>query len=678
MRIGAIRSRMVAGGAWIAMIRNALYQIAGIDRETLARCPATDKLWAAHLGFSLLLSFTVVLGITFHATGYVIANPWLRLLAAAVVALTVFMFDRALYQSDWFVQGVFRLPAGNGERGDPWAGTRRFFRIAIRLTISLGLAWVIAVFLELSVFSDTISEKTKRDHVEANRPVYAKIEQYEAQLAAEVGERRRNLAALEELQRRELALERAAAPPADDRERQMGALNDEIGRLDALEQELRGQLRQAEEKVVSYAQDMNAEELGQRINPASSGRAGAGPRYQFARRQKEVYEAQQTALRNELSQLRDRRAELTAQQQRLVADAQAQRERERAAAQTQRDALLARVEAARGELKELEAARPAKVEAFRREALAASDFQPQKDDPLSRMTAYQELKSDPKDGATITLFSWMTRFLVIFLEIVPVVAKMFFSPPSVYAAKIQAEVEREREAARLLSEAVRVDLEAEVEREREKARIAREAARAEREAKAEWEREKTRLAGEKARTELQAGARPAAADGLLSVAAVEAPLTFAGLEPPLELDHLVSEPMRPPAGEQPASGRTSRARALGLADASAPAADDNTADREREVAALLRSRARSSAAPMAEAGVGDSRHAHAAAGAGPQRAPPLPREAPSPSPASANATSSPPDFEQLSFEQTSRSGNFVQTPGTHTRPDRQEPDHGTC
>ena len=92
------------------MIRNALYQIAGIDRETLARCPATDKLWAAHLGFSLLLSFTVVLGITFHATGYVIANPWLRLLAAAVVALTVFMFDRALYQSDWFVQGVFRRP----------------------------------------------------------------------------------------------------------------------------------------------------------------------------------------------------------------------------------------------------------------------------------------------------------------------------------------------------------------------------------------------------------------------------------------------------------------------------------------------------------------------------------------------------------------------------------------
>src|SRR6266487_2823108 len=93
------------------MIRNVLYHIAGVDRETLAKCPATDKLWAAHLGFSLLLSFTVVLGASFHATGYVITNVWVRGAAATVVALTVFMFDRALYQSDWFHQGI--LSPGN-------------------------------------------------------------------------------------------------------------------------------------------------------------------------------------------------------------------------------------------------------------------------------------------------------------------------------------------------------------------------------------------------------------------------------------------------------------------------------------------------------------------------------------------------------------------------------------
>jgi hypothetical protein len=78
------------------------------------------------------------------------------------------------------------------------------------------------------------------------------------------------------------------------------------------------------------------------------------------------------------------------------------------------------------------------------------------------MTAYQELKNDPKDGATIIWFSWMTKLLVIFLEVVPVVAKMFFSPPSVYAARIQAEVARQAARARRDSEEFR-EIEREVE-----------------------------------------------------------------------------------------------------------------------------------------------------------------------------------------------------------------------
>src|SRR5439155_424462 len=156
--------------------------VAAVARETLAKCPATDKLWAAHLGFSLLLSFTVVLGASFHAAGYIIANVWVRAVAATVVALTVFMFDRALYQSDWFHQGIL-MPGDGGIEGpaDRSRSARRFLRITIRLAISFGLAWVIAMFLELAIFSDTISEKIQRDHIAANQPVYEKIAQYEAQ-----------------------------------------------------------------------------------------------------------------------------------------------------------------------------------------------------------------------------------------------------------------------------------------------------------------------------------------------------------------------------------------------------------------------------------------------------------------------------------------------------------------
>src|ERR1700693_3290260 len=96
--------------AWVepALIPRAFCYIAGIDRQTLSECPITDKLWATHLGFSLALSFLVVLGISFHSSGYVISDPFMRVLVCMVIAFTIFMFDRALYQSDWFYQGVFR------------------------------------------------------------------------------------------------------------------------------------------------------------------------------------------------------------------------------------------------------------------------------------------------------------------------------------------------------------------------------------------------------------------------------------------------------------------------------------------------------------------------------------------------------------------------------------------
>ncbi len=427
------------------MIRRALYLIAGVDRETIETCPATDRLWAAQLGFSLCLSFVVVLGIAFHATGYMVPDLFMRSIASLVIALTVFMFDRALYQSDWFYQGfLWRSGPGGDDNAGGARSARRFLRIGIRLAMSFGLAWVIAVFLELAIFSDTISDKIKRDHITINQPVYQKIEQYEAQLNAEIEQRRSALASLETLLRSELAGVLAGQPsepaPVEDFEQQ-------IRSLDAQEVERRSELRQIQESIKTYAADMNAEELGQRLNAANSGRVGAGPRFQFAKRQKEVYEEQRIAKETEIAQLQVRRNDLRSAQARITGDAESRRKLLREANQSRRETLQTQADVARADLRQREISRLSNVEEFRRKALTATDFQKQKDDPLSRMTAYQELKSDPKDGATITLFSWMTKFLIIFLEIVPIVAKLFFSPPSVYATKIQIQVERERRRA---------------------------------------------------------------------------------------------------------------------------------------------------------------------------------------------------------------------------------------
>ncbi|MBB5048103.1 putative nucleic acid-binding Zn-ribbon protein [Rhodopseudomonas rhenobacensis] len=424
------------------MIRTALNFIAGVDRKTLETCPATDKMWAAHLGFSLCLSFVVVLGISFHATGYMIADVWTRLLAALVIALTVLMFDRALCQSDWFYQGTL-WTKGDGAEAESRQSTWRFGRIAIRLAMSFGLAWVIAMFLELAIFSGTIDDKIERDRVAANQPIYQKIEQFNQQLGGEIDRRQAAIVAMEGLLHNALnevpAADAAAQGRSSDIEQQIKALA-------ARESELRAEQREIQQTVQRYAADMNAEELGQKLTPTNSGRPGAGPRYEFAKRQKELYQGQIAARDGEIAQLHAKTDELRAAQITVAADSLAARNVERAALEGKRSALQAQIDAARAELKQLEAERVANVEQFRRKALAESYFQEKKDkvDPLTRMAAYQELKNDPKDGGTMALFSWMTRFFIIFLEIVPVVAKIFFSPPSVYAAKIQDEVERAR------------------------------------------------------------------------------------------------------------------------------------------------------------------------------------------------------------------------------------------
>jgi len=430
------------------MFQRVLNYIAGVDRETLASCPPTDRIWAAHLGVSLCLSFVVVFGITFHATGYMIADVRLQVATSLVIATVVFMFDRALYQSDWFFQGLLRRNEDGIETDLSWKQTFwRLVRISVRLAISFGLAWVIATFLELAIFSDTISERIEQDRIAANAPIVRRVGQFEAQLAAEIERRRANIEALETALRNDVAV----APEVD---QSVNVRSDEfeqrIKALDADEQGLRAELREIEKGILKYTAEENAEETGQKISDTNSGKSGIGPRYQFARRQRESLELQRDARQGEIAQWRAKREELRSAQAKMVSEASVIREQQIAGIKAKRESLQRQIDDARADLKQFETRKDASVEAFRREVMASSHFQTKaKNDPLSRMTAYQELKKNAEDGSTVVLFSWMTKLFVIFLEVVPVLAKMFFAPPSVYAARVQARVSGDRLSSQL-------------------------------------------------------------------------------------------------------------------------------------------------------------------------------------------------------------------------------------
>jgi len=303
------------------------------------------------------------------------------------------------------------------------------------------LAWVLSVFVELAIFSDTISGKINTDYLAANVPIFQKIANYEAQLDTEIRDHYTALRALEDQYQSDLREQVTLDPAAQS---QLNDYDEQTRLLDDQDRELRQRIRSARDNVRKYEEDMNAEELGQKLREHNSGINGKGARYEFAKKQKELYQREQEALEAQIGELGKKRQAISQSQTNLTDETALRRNEDRAVLKNKGQQLERQIAQQTAELKSLQSARAGKSERFRTNAIAAPDFQKLKDDPLSRMTAYQQLKDDSKNGGTIILFSWMTRLLIIFLEIVPVLAKTFFSPPSVYAAKVQAHVEKAR------------------------------------------------------------------------------------------------------------------------------------------------------------------------------------------------------------------------------------------
>ena len=297
---------------------------------------------------------------------------------------------------------------------------------------------MLSTFLELAIFSDSITERIVADHLTANKSIFDRIEKEKVQLDNEVELQRKNLASLEALYQRELTdnvpLDVASQVQFDSYEQQKK-------NLDKLEQTLRTQAQELRNKINEYQEEMNGEELGQRIRPNSSGQVGAGPKYQFAKKQKELYERRLAEVERQTQGIPGKQDELTKAQKGLSLEALARRNDDRTSSQDKRNELRNRIERGRAELTALEAARLKKIDEFQRGAFASPEFQKRKNDPLSRMTAFAELKNDPKQGLTVSLFAFMTLLFVVFLEVVPVLAKAFFSPLTAYGQIIRSQVE---------------------------------------------------------------------------------------------------------------------------------------------------------------------------------------------------------------------------------------------
>lgn len=98
------------------------------------------------------------------------------------------------------------------------------------------------------------------------------------------------------------------------------------------------------------------------------------------------------------------------------------------------------LESLRAEASAFDARRPALIAEYQAQLRQDGTYRPLRDDPIIRLGVLDELRRDPVRGQAFTQMSYLIRAFIAFLELAPVLAKIFFAPPTVYSARIRAAV----------------------------------------------------------------------------------------------------------------------------------------------------------------------------------------------------------------------------------------------
>lgn len=483
-----------------------LFFVAGVDREALEGCPGTDRILARQLGVMLTLTFLIIAAITFYSLTYIggssaeydVSTNSFRLedktigllryvLAAAiaiVVALIITLFDRMIYQSDWFYQISIADARRLGKSNRIRFFFSKAFRIVVRLAISVAVAYALSTFLELKVFESQIVKRVQEIYLSRNEQAFEDIRDYAGTLSSRIAEKRERLDNL----RREAAELRSARPvPDEGLNARLMAIEQELSDLEAGSQPQYEQLRQrqdaetkplaaeaealraalarVEEEVANYRDRRNAEATG--VNPENlegiSGLAGCFKRCEYWQAKLDAAVAQRTTIQERLGELDAQLRDINARYAKLIAEADSTARARVQALTEEHDAIYAQsrsnvtrqeekrdaridkmetdIAAVEASLGGLEAGYLGDLDRFADRRKAEPDYVPFSDGPLDRLTALLDLKNEAVYGPTISWFSWWVKGFVIFLEVVPVISKMFFSPPSVYGFRIRSLVE---------------------------------------------------------------------------------------------------------------------------------------------------------------------------------------------------------------------------------------------
>src|SRR6185295_4119058 len=433
-----------------------LWWTAGADSRVLADCPRGDQIFIQHLGISLIGAFLFVFLIS--GTSILIAFPdlannnlaiALALSCAFLIATMVFLIDRLFIQSDWDWQAAKQrrelarasweaTPLEEKLTSRPrelnwWFRISRFFVrllvVSFRILLSATIGLTIASFLELVIYKDELKPLIQRLHYEDNKAVYDEIntrkKRIDQEIATARGERDRLVIAKGNLEAELNKLE--LTPPQLPSDRSTANLDEQIA-------EIRAKIAEEQANVRKYAQDMVGEFHGTVVNPGNSGLAGAGQRYWTALDLKTLSETAIAQHRNKIAGLEAEKARVRSNREAEQEVVRTQVEDTKTSLRTRLESVVSEVSEAQNYLVGLENGREAALEAFTLTLKSRPDFVPLSFGVASQFRALRTLYKEY--GSTFEMY--MIKALIMMLEMTPVLLKVFLSPTTLYAVKLDA------------------------------------------------------------------------------------------------------------------------------------------------------------------------------------------------------------------------------------------------
>jgi len=479
-------------------------KVAAIDNKMLESCPNKDKIWATQIGYALMLTFIVLFGITFYSMTIMhggdilfdaetksikfdtqvigVGEYVLYGVIAMIVALVVVLFDRAFYQSDWFMQAPYGVELGILKRVGFFLG--KLLKVSIRIALSLFLAYTFSSFLELKVYESELLTSMQKKHFLENKELYADMDSFAQKLDdKERGLQEGGRKLLDKIQK----LDSGVIVWSDDRtttmfekrkkelqknhQQKLSSLSQEyISRKQIIKQEVtpyklalqkkKKEYNELELKYQAEVGGLKEIEIGGKVIKAS-GIPTEGRRARIYKKRMQQLEGEIKSLRSKISnydkafsqlgkELTDKKEAMVmqlnqAKEQINIKLTEYQKKAQKGLlenAETIKEKLTVQLHRVQKQLEDIGQNKQHYIEEHYKEVIHSPEFIPFRDGPMSRLIAMEEMKKKPDLGKEIAYSSWFVKGILIFLEIAPILAKMLFGPPTVYATALQMQTKR--------------------------------------------------------------------------------------------------------------------------------------------------------------------------------------------------------------------------------------------